>query len=137
MRAGRASGMFALALWDRSERELILARDRLGEKPLYYGRASIPGSSFLFASELKALRQHPAFEPQIDREALGLLVRYLAIPAPRSIYRGISKLLPGSMLTLRDPHAEPVVERYWSAAEVAGAPRLPPAAPSGCGGGRA
>jgi len=115
----RANGMFALALWNRSDRELVLARDRLGEKPLYYGRASNPAGPFLFASELKSLHQHPAFEPQIDREALGLLVRYLAVPAPRSIYRGISKLLPGSMLTLRNPEAEPVVERYWSGAEVA------------------
>ena len=115
----RASGMFALALWDRSERELILARDRLGEKPLYYGRANGPQSAFLFASELKSLHRYPEFQPEIDREALGLLVRYLAIPAPHSIYRGISKLLPGSMLTLRSPAAEPMVDRYWSGAEVA------------------
>lgn len=115
----RASGMFALALWDRSDRQLVLARDRLGEKPLYYGRTDGPNGPFLFASELKALHQHPAFAPEIDREALGLLIRYLAIPAPKSIYRGISKLLPGTFLTLSQGAPEPLVEPYWSGAEVA------------------
>jgi asparagine synthase (glutamine-hydrolysing) len=67
----RASGMFAFGLWDRQEHSLILARDRLGEKPLYYGRANGPSSAFLFGSELKALRQHPEFTAEIDREALG------------------------------------------------------------------
>ena len=115
----RASGMFALALWDKQERCLTLARDRLGEKPLYYGRPRGPKSPFLFASELKALRQHPEFEPEIDREALSLFVRYLAVPAPLSIYRGISKLLPGTMLTLAEGAGDPVVEEYWSGAKVA------------------
>jgi len=115
----RASGMFAFALWDRHERSLTLARDRLGEKPLYYGRQPGQRGPFLFASELKAIQQHPAFKWEVDRRALGLLVRYLAIPAPFSIFRGISKLLPGTILTLRDGHAEPVVEAYWSGAEIA------------------
>ena len=115
----RASGMFALALWDQKQRALTLARDRLGEKPLYYGRLEGKHGAFLFASELKALNQHPQFNPEIDREALGLFVRYLAVPAPLSIYRGISKLLPGTMLTVRGGAGEPVVEEYWSGAEVA------------------
>ena len=114
----RAIGMFAFAVWDRKERALTLARDRLGEKPLYYGRANGPSSDFIFASELKALRQHPEFEAEIDREALGQFVRYLDVPAPRSIYRGIAKLPPGTMTTLRTG-AEPQVEPYWSGLEVA------------------
>jgi asparagine synthase (glutamine-hydrolysing) len=113
----RASGMFAFAVWDRQERALTLARDRLGEKPLYYGRQR-PDGPFLFGSELKALAQHPGFEPEIDRAALGLFVRYLAVPAPHSIYRGISKLMPGTMLTVRSD-GEAVAETYWSGAEVA------------------
>jgi asparagine synthase (glutamine-hydrolysing) len=115
----RASGMFAFALWDKQGRTLTLARDRLGEKPLYYGRQHGPRSPFLFASELKALRQHPDFEPEIDRQALSLLVRYLDVPAPFSIYRGISKLLPGTMLTLSEGASDPLIEQYWSGAEVA------------------
>ena len=115
----RASGMFAFALWDKKQRALTLARDRLGEKPLYYGRQGGPGRPFLFASELKALRQHPSFEPEIDRDALGMLVRYTNVPAPLSIYRGISKLIPGTMLTLQTGVAEPVIEEYWSGADIA------------------
>jgi asparagine synthase (glutamine-hydrolysing) len=112
-----ASGMFAFAVWDKQDRALTLARDRLGEKPLYYGRQR-PRGPFLFGSELKALAAHPSFEPEIDRTALGLYVRYLAVPAPHSIYRGISKLMPGTLLTVRE-QGEPVVETYWSGAEVA------------------
>jgi asparagine synthase (glutamine-hydrolysing) len=115
----RACGMFAFGLWDKQDRALTLARDRLGEKPLYYGRQGGAESPFLFASELKALTAHPKFEREIDREALGLLVRYINVPAPFSIYRGISKLLPGTMLTVRGGTAEPVVESYWSGADVA------------------
>lgn len=115
----RAGGMFAFGVWDTQERALTLARDRIGEKPLYYGRQGGPKSPFLFASELKALTQHPAFERAIDREALGLLVRYINVPAPLSIYRGISKLLPGTMLTLPPGESEPLVEEYWSGAEIA------------------
>ncbi len=116
---GRASGMFAFGLWDRKQRTLTLARDRLGEKPLYYGRQHGPQSPFLFASELKAFRQHPEFDPEIDREAIGLLVRYLDVPAPRSIYLGISKLPPGTLLTLGEGGQDPVIEAYWSGAEIA------------------
>ena len=89
--------MFAFALWDRREHRLTLVRDRLGIKPLYYGWA---GSVFLFGSELKALKAHPAFRAEIDRGALALYLRYNYIPAPYTIYTGFRKLLPGTILTL-------------------------------------
>jgi asparagine synthase (glutamine-hydrolysing) len=114
----RSTGMFAFALWDRADRTLTLARDRLGEKPLYYGRQEA-GGPFLFGSELKALAVHPQFRGDIDRQAVTLLLRYNNIPAPFSIYRGISKLPPGTFLTLREGAAEPVIEEYWSGAAVA------------------
>lgn len=110
-------GMFAIALWDRAERTLTLARDRMGEKPLYYGRQ---GNVFLFGSELKALKAHPAFQGEIDRNALALFLRHSYIPGPYSIYRGICKLLPGTLIRLTHHSAEgaegemPVPERYWS-----------------------
>ena len=109
-------GMFALALWDRDDRTLTLARDRLGEKPLFYGWQ---GSTFLFASELKALRAHPAFRAEIDPESVATFLRFAYVPSPRSIYRGISKLLPGTMLRIRsgDRSAQPVP--YWSLLDVA------------------
>lgn len=111
-----STGMFALALWDRAERSLWLARDRMGEKPLYYGWQ---GDSFLFGSELKALRAHPAFQAGIDRGALALLLRHNYIPAPYSIHAGIHKLPAGTWLCLRQGQraVEPVP--YWSLAEVA------------------
>lgn len=93
----RLSGMFALALWDRFRRELILTRDRLGEKPLYYGWQ---GNSFLFGSELKALAAHPAWRPMLDRNALSLYMRYGYVPMPHTIWQGVKKLLPGSYLRL-------------------------------------
>jgi asparagine synthase (glutamine-hydrolysing) len=109
-------GMFAIALWDRTSRRLMLIRDRMGVKPLYYGLA---GSTFMYASELKALRQHPHFEGRIDRGALHLYLRYLYVPAPWSIYEGISKLMPGTMLTF-DPSTRTIVTTtYWSAREAA------------------
>ncbi len=108
-------GMFALAVWDRQERVLTLARDRLGEKPLYYGGF---GATFLFGSELKALRAHPACAAGVDRDALAAYLRYGYIPAPQTIYRGVKKLLPGSVLTLKADGAEEV-KPYWSCAEVA------------------
>jgi asparagine synthase (glutamine-hydrolysing) len=113
----RFIGMFAFALWDRTERVLYLVRDRMGEKPLYYGRM---GGSILFGSELKALRAHPAFKGQIDRDALALYLRHNCIPAPYSIYRGIFKLPPGTMLAVADRDASfPVPVQYWSAREAA------------------
>lgn len=92
-----AVGMFAIALWDRRERSLHLVRDRFGEKPLYYGWA---GKDVLFGSELKALRCHPAFRGEIDRESLSLFAARGYVPAPRSIYRNIFKLEPGCILTV-------------------------------------
>ena len=112
----RAVGMFAIALWDRETQTLTLARDRMGEKPLYYGWQ---GDTFLFGSELKSLKAHPAFQADIDRGALTLLLRHNYIPAPYSIYEGISKLPAGTFLqvSLERRDAEPEV--YWSLAGVA------------------
>ena len=93
----RCAGMFAFALWDREKRTLSLVRDRFGEKPLYYGWA---GQDFVFASELKAIRCHPKFAAEIDRRAVNLFVQRNYIPAPLSIYRGIFKLDPASILEL-------------------------------------
>jgi asparagine synthase (glutamine-hydrolysing) len=92
-------GMFALAVWDKAERTLTLARDRMGEKPLYYGWNR---GVFLFASELKALRAYSGFDAEINRDAIDLFMRQSCIPSPYSIYRGIYKLCPGTMLTLKN-----------------------------------
>jgi asparagine synthase (glutamine-hydrolysing) len=110
----RANGMFAFALWDRERRALTLARDRAGKKPLYLGWC---GDTFLFGSELKALRAHPAFDGEIDRDALALLLEYAFIPAPCSIYRRIRKLEAGTTWTV-DAAGERAAA-YWSAREVA------------------
>jgi asparagine synthase (glutamine-hydrolysing) len=99
---GRLNGMFAFALWDRQQRQLTLARDRAGKKPLYYGWC---GGSFLFGSELKALRAHPAFDPAVDRDALGLFVQYSWMPAPYSIYAAVRQLPAGTVLTVADDAA--------------------------------
>lgn len=113
----RFVGMFAFALWDRIERVLYLVRDRLGEKPLYYGQM---GRSILFGSELKALRAHPDFKGEINRDALALYLRHNCIPAPYSIYRGIYKLPPGTMLAISGRDASlPDPVQYWSAREAA------------------
>ena len=116
----RCIGMFAFAVWDKALRVLTLARDRLGEKPLYYGwQGSGANRAFLFGSELKALKAHPAFSAGIDRGALCLLLRYNAIPAPYSIYEGIAKLDPGCMLSLSLDRPEPQISQYWNLPEVA------------------
>jgi len=113
----RFVGMFAFALWDQKERALHLVRDRLGEKPLYYGWM---GKTFLFGSELKALRAHPDWRGEIDRNALATLMRHNYIPAPHTIYKGIHKLLPGTILTLRVAEGLSQKEAtYWSASEIA------------------
>lgn len=115
----RSNGMFAFALWDQENRELVLARDRLGEKPLYYGWSR---GVLLFGSELKALRAHPAWEGEIDRDSLALYLRYNCVPAPHSIYRGIRKLPPATWMCVsydqigRKICGEP--HEYWSAKEV-------------------
>jgi len=115
----RANGMFAAAFWDRNERTLHLVRDRLGEKPLYYGWA---GPLFLFGSELKALRAHESFRPEVDRRALSLLLRHGYIPAPHCILKGVRKLPPASRLTVSacaPPGALPPPAPYWSARQAA------------------
>jgi len=109
-------GMFAFALWDVYERELYLVRDRLGIKPLYYGRC---GQHFLFGSELRALRAHPAFDDEIDRGALSLLMRHNYIPHPYSIYRRIQKLPPGTILRIRTATEQQEPRPFWSAREIA------------------
>lgn len=108
-------GMFAFAVWDYQDKQLILSRDRLGEKPLYYGWQ---GKTFLFGSELKGLKAHPAFNADISRDALGLFLRYNYIPAPYSIYQNISKLMPGCILTISLQKKEPQIEEYWSVKSV-------------------
>src|ERR1700674_3744234 len=119
----RFVGMFAFALWDRLERRLYLVRDRLGIKPVYYGRVR---SAFVFASELKAIWQYPDFKGDIDRDALALYMRHNYVPSPHCIYKGLHKLQPGCMLTLGSEAATPQVRRYWSAKEVARRGQLSP-----------
>lgn len=110
-------GMFALALWDRQNRTLTLARDRMGEKPLYYGWQN---GILLFGSELKALRAHPAFAKQINRDVLPVYLRHGYIPAPWCVWQGIHKLLPGTLVSFsgesRDTLPDPVP--YWSLNQV-------------------
>jgi asparagine synthase (glutamine-hydrolysing) len=117
----RCTGMFAFALWDKQERLLHLARDRIGEKPLFYGWF---GETLLFGSELKALRAHSSWQGEIDRDVVALFLRHSYVPAPYSIIRGVSKLPPGTILTIRC--ADSAAERkrahpipYWSARSIA------------------
>lgn len=127
----RANGMFAISLWDRRDRVLWLARDRFGEKPLYYGWC---GGSFAFGSELKALRAVPGFANPVSREALGEFLAYLYVPAPMSIHEGIFKLEPGCLLRLEGTpppgpppmpmsaparHGSLELRRWWSLEETA------------------
>jgi asparagine synthase (glutamine-hydrolysing) len=123
----RSIGMFAIALWDRQTRTLSLARDRLGEKPLYYGWQGGRGRrSFLFGSELGALRAHPDFHGRVDRGALCLFLRHNHVPAPYTIYEGFFKLEPGCILTVSHSQPEPRIERYWDAVAVARAAHSQP-----------
>lgn len=109
-------GMFAFAVWDRRNNTLTLARDRLGEKPLYYGWF---GGVFLFASEIKALHKYPGFSDEIDRDALYLYLRHNCVPAPYSIYKGVFKLPPGNILTVKAGNQETLPIPYWSLCDVA------------------
>ncbi|SEH97925.1 asparagine synthase (glutamine-hydrolyzing) [Pseudomonas asplenii] len=111
-------GMFAFAVWDRKLGMLTLGRDRLGEKPLYYGWQE---GSFVFGSELKALKAHPNFKGGVDRQALSLYVRHGAIPAPFSIYENIQKLAPGCLLSVSLQQPSPAIKSYWSAPGVVAA----------------
>ncbi len=108
----RFAGMFAFALWDRERRELSLVRDRIGEKPLYYG---VQGTTLLFGSELKALRANPACGRELNRGAIALFLRHNCIPAPYSIYQGIQKLEPGRIARFTSVSAAPELIPYWSA----------------------
>jgi len=126
----RCVGMFAFALWDGENHTLTLARDRLGEKPLYYGWAGSGGqSAFVFASELKAIRAYPKFNAPVSRVALSQYLRFTYIPAPLSIYEGVFKLEPGCLLTIKGTApkvapSEPIgvgqhyetieIRRWWS-----------------------
>ena len=111
----RLIGMFAIALWDRRERTLMLIRDRLGIKPLYWAKF---GNLFLFGSELKALRAHPGWTARIDSSAVAAFMRHNYIPAPHTIYEGVHKLEPGVVLTL-PWQGEPRISRFWDARAVA------------------
>jgi asparagine synthase (glutamine-hydrolysing) len=112
----RLNGMFAIALWDKHERQLFLARDRFGEKPLYYGRNH---GTFFFGSELKALCAHPEFVGEIAPEAIHAFLRYNYVPTPLSIYQGIHKLPPGHWVRIAlDAQQDGVPQPYWSLKDV-------------------
>lgn len=107
----KSIGMFAFAVWDRHESQLHLGRDRMGEKPLYYG---LQGTTLLFGSELKALSQHRSFQGHIDRDALARYLRYGYVPSPRSIFEGIDKVPPGAIVTItRESEKLSVSEPYY------------------------
>lgn len=113
----RLVGMFAFALWDREREELTLVRDRLGIKPLYYGRCR---GNWLFGSELKALCAGAGESFDVDRNALALMLRYGYVPGEHTIYRGVRKLPAGCWVRLTARQAEePPVTRYWSVQDVA------------------
>jgi len=111
----RCAGMFAFALWDSARRELVLARDRLGEKPLYYGWQ---GRTLLFGSELKALTAFAGWHGELDRAAAASYLRFGYVPAPHSIYRGIFKLPPAHLLVVRGDGSRDGPQSYWSARAV-------------------
>jgi asparagine synthase (glutamine-hydrolysing) len=111
----RLIGMFAMALWDRSERVLYLIRDRLGIKPLYWANFE---DRLLFGSELKALRADTSWTPALDPDSLSAYLRFAYVPGPNTIYRGVHKLLPGTILTARERGA-PEIASFWSLANVA------------------
>ena len=103
------NGMFAISLWDTKRKRLVLARDRFGEKPLYYG---VFDGKLIYASEAKALLAHPAVNAELDLDALREYLSFDYVPAPRSIYKGISKLPAAHMLTVEN--GEVKIRRYWN-----------------------
>lgn len=114
--ASRMVGMFAIAIWDREERTLSLVRDRLGIKPLYYGRSE---GNLCFASQLSAIQAHPRFTGEIDRGALHAFLRYTNIPAPRTIFENVRKVMPGTILRFTSATDQGKVTPFWSAVETA------------------
>ena len=108
-------GMFSFALWDVKDNCLTLARDRMGEKPLYYG---FQNSTFLFGSDLVSFKQHPDFVGEIRRKSISLFMRFGYIPSPYSIYKGIAKLPPGSFIQVDMHKADPQPEFYWNFKEI-------------------
>lgn len=113
----RINGMFAIALWDRAERRLHLARDRFGIKPLYWGRM---GDTILFGSQPKSFRAHPAWDPEIDRDTLAGYMRFGYVPGRRSIFRGLAQVKPGDVVTV-EANGTFSTRTYWDAAKVAAA----------------
>ncbi|MCT2557789.1 asparagine synthase (glutamine-hydrolyzing) [Tsuneonella sp. YG55] len=114
----RSTGMFALACWDRWDRALYLARDRMGEKPLYYGWQGVDADrALLFGSELKAIVRHPAFEARIDRASVTAYFARLCVPSLRSIWAGINKVAPGTVLRIGE-NGESRSETYWDLGDV-------------------
>lgn len=129
----RTVGMFAIALWDVENKKLHLIRDRLGEKPLYYGWVGAGDeAAFVFGSELKALRSYPSFSNRVSRSALADYLQFMYVPAPQSIYEDIYKLEPGCIFSVGIDFPKPpskalrpnssytgvTVERWWSLAKV-------------------
>jgi hypothetical protein len=130
----RAVGMFAIAVWDRQERVLTLIRDRMGEKPLYFGwQGTGPDRAFLFGSELAALRRHPAFEGEIERAALVQLLRHGYVGEELAIHRGLSRVQPGEMVEISHRQPEPRRHRYWDGADIAADDPAPRHQPRGRG----
>ena len=119
----KINGMFAFALWDREQRSLVLARDHLGIKPLYWGRV---GATLYFGSQPKAFAAHPDWAGEIDRDALGLYVRLGYVPAPRSIFQGIEKLEPGHMVVIGEGGV-PRKTAYWDLSAIAAGGAASPA----------
>lgn len=117
----KLNGMFAFILWDRKEREIHFVRDRMGKKPLYLGWA---GKNLVFGSELKALRVHPAFETNLNKEAVALYMRYGYVPAPHTIYQNVWMLMPGSRLSFKLENIDPgetlsaMMKPYWNHLEI-------------------
>lgn len=121
------SGMFSIAVWDIKTKELTLIRDRFGEKPLYFG---LVNNNFIFGSELKVFKKISSFDNEISRDSLNLFLRFAYVPAPRSIYQNIYKLLPGAMLKITKNHLEKIINtkgnsyekfqinKWWHAKEV-------------------
>tara|TARA_B110001450_G_C17663714_1_gene498523 strand:- start:1219 stop:3183 length:1965 start_codon:yes stop_codon:yes gene_type:complete len=114
----KCTGMFGFSVWCNKNKVLTLGRDRLGEKPVYYGWQGAPHDEiFLFGSELKSFHNHPGFQKEINRDAVSSFLRHSYIPAPNSIYKGIFKLLPGHLLSVSLNSKKPSISQYWSVAE--------------------